>query len=812
MALRDNVRFATRSLTKRPLFSGVIILTLGLAIGANSAIFSLIDAALLRPLNIERPEEMIDVYTTDSSGRGFGSTSYPDFAFLRDNANGVADVFGYSGLMTTITGGKPEVVFGEMVSGNYFAATQARLALGRGFSTDEDGVPGASPVVVISDRLWRRRFAADPSVVGKPITLNGHPFTVIGVAAPEFTGLLFRAISSDLWAPTMMMGQLRTNQLANRGERWMFVKARVARGTTAERAAQTLSGLGARLAASYPETNRGRTFATRRTTDVMVNPDGDRVVFPAALALLVAVGFVVLIASTNVGNLMFARAASRQREIAIRLALGASRRQLVSQLLIESSLLAAIGGALGLGLAFVFAKLLIAFHPPIPVPISLEVGVDGRVVLFTVLVTALAAVIFGLLPALQASRPSLTTALSDARGTLTKRSRLLRLRNAFLIPQMALSVVLLVIAGLFTRSVMNAGAVDPGFDIEHTAMISLSLNLDGYDSTRARAFYQDLARRAEANGVRPLSIVDRIPLDLYGSQSASIRVASAAAGGVDESRVVQFAGVDARYFETLGIPLVRGTAFTGADVRSRASIAIVSATMARRLWPSGDAVGQILRVDDGPALRVVGVARDVKVQSLGEAPQSFFYRPLEPNYARLLRTIVRSSHSPSGVVEMMRREVAALDPNVAIFETATMTSHLAVMLFPYRAAAMISALLGVFGLLLSSVGLFGVVAFSVARRTREFGIRLALGSTSRGIVQMVLREQTRVIALSIALGLALALGAARLLSSVVFGIGWADPITLLVVVAGLAGVALVSSYLPAARATAVSPAVALRED
>jgi predicted permease len=812
MPTRDSLRLAVRSVTKRPLFSGVIILTLGLAIGANSAMFSLIDASLLRPLDVERPAELLDIYTTDSASRGLGSTSYPDFAFLRDNARGVADVFGYSGLMTTITGGKPEVVFGELVSGNYFAVTRAKLALGRGFSTEDDRAPGASPVVVISDRLWRRRFAADPAVVGKPITLNGHPFTVIGVAAPEFTGLLFRAISSELWAPAMMMGQLRTNQLANRDERWMFVKARLAPGTTAERATRTFS-----------DSARGSRRATPRRIDGARSPHGGQLTSwsiqteiarfsPAALGLLAAVGFVVLIAATNVGNLMFARAASRQREIAIRLALGASRRQLVTQLLIESSLLATIGGALGLGLAFLFSRLLVAFHPPIPVPISLHVGVDGRVVAFTTLVTAFAAVIFGLLPALQASRPSLTTALTGARGSLTRRSRLLRLRNAFLVPQMALSVVLLVVAGLFTRSVMNAGAVDPGFDIDHTAMISLSLNLDGYDSTRARTFYQDLARRAESNGIRSLSVVDRIPLDLYGNQSAAIRVASPVAGGGEETRVVQFAGVDARYFQTIGIPVVRGVAFTDSDVRSRAPIAIVSETMARRLWPNAEAVGQTLRLDDGRALRVVGIARDAKVQSLGEAPQPFFYRPIEQNYAKLLRTIVRSSDNPSVVVEMLRREVAALDPNVAIFESTTMTSHLGVMLFPYRAAAMLSAVLGAFGLLLSSVGLFGVVAFSVARRTREFGIRLALGSTSRGVVHMVLREQVRVIALSIGLGLALALGAARLLSSVVFGIGWADPVTLVAVVAGLAGVALVSSYVPAARATLVNPVVALREE
>ena len=809
MDFRTNLRFAARSVTKRPLFSGVIIVTLGLAIGATSAVFSLIDAALLRPLNVEKPSELLDVFTTDSAGRGFGSSSYPDFAYIRENVRGVADVFGYSGLLTTITGGQPEVLFGEIVTGNYFSAAGAKIALGRAFSADEDRVPGANPVVVISDRLWRRRFAADPSVVGKPITLNGHPFTVIGVAAPEFTGLLFRAVSSDLWAPTMMMGQLRTNQLENREERWMFVKARLNRGASIARASQLLAGLGAQLSREFPATNRGRTFVARRTTDVMIHPDGDRAALAGAAAVLIAVGFIVLIAATNVGNLMFARAASRQREIAVRLALGASRRQLVSQLLVESSLLAALGGLVGLALAFAFAKLLVAFRPPIPVPISLQVGIDARVVSFTIVLTTFAAVIFGLVPALQASRPSLTTSLSGTRDLYTRRSSFMRLRNMFLVPQMALSLVLLVVAGLFTRSVMKADAVNPGFDLDHTAMISLNLNLDGYDADRARAFYENLSRRLEANGIRSTSVVDRIPLDLYGSQSASIRVPSR---GADEVRVVQYAGVDARYFETIGVPIAQGRRFTEADVRSRAPVAIVSEAMARRLWPNGYAIGQTFRLDDGGTLQVIGVARDAKVQTLGEAPQPFFYRPLEPTYNRLLRTIIRSSDSPATVVNLLRREVAALDPNVAIFESTTMQGHLAVMLFPYRAAAIFAGVLGAFGLLLSSVGLFGVVAFGVARRTREFGIRLALGATSRGVVQMVMREQTRVIAIAMAIGLALALTTARLMASVVFGVAWADPVTIGFVVVGLAAVALVSTYVPAARATAVNPAVALREE
>lgn len=811
MAIADSIRYARRSLLKHPLFSTIVALSLGLAIGANSAIFSVIDAALLRPLDVRDPDRLVNIYTTDSGGRGFQSSSYPDYAYLRANTPGLSGVVGYSGLMATITGGRPEVVFGEIVSGNYFDVTGARVALGRAFLPQEDRTPGANPVVVISDRLWHRRFAGDSTVIGKSITLNGHPFTVIGVTAPEFTGLLFRGVTSELWAPVMMMGQLRTDQLSNRDERWMFVKARLAPGATIEQARRGLATLGATLAATYPSSNRGRTFIARPTTDVMINPDGDRVLFPAALVLLGAVSLVVLIASTNIANLMFARAASRQREIAVRLALGASRRQLVEQLLAESGLLAALGGAVGLALAFLFARLLVAFQPPIPVPISFHVGVDVRAALFTAVLAAISAAIFGLLPALQATKPSLTTALSGASAVYTGRSKVMRLRRAFLVPQMTLSLVLLVVAGLFTRSVMKAGAVDPGFDIGRTSMLALSLNLDGYDSVRAQRFYDDLARRLQTDPTtQSLTVTDRIPLDLYGNQSTTIGIPSAK--GTADEQAVQMARVDDRYFQTLGIPLLRGRAFAAAEVRDRAAVTIVSDAMARRNWPNGNAVGQTLRQDDGPPLTIVGVARDTKVQTLGESPTPLLYRPLGGGYARLLRVIVRSSDDPAQMVARLRREVAALDPDVAIFESSTLTSHLGVMLFPYRAAASVSAVLGLFGLLLSSMGLFGVVAFSVARRTRELGIRMAVGATPNAILSLVLGEQARVVAFSIGLGLAIALGVSRLLASVVFGISWADPLTLLVVVASLGAVALVASYFPAARATRISPSVALREE
>jgi predicted permease len=809
MAFADHLRLAARSIFARPLFSGVIVLSLGLAIGANSAVFSLIDAALLRPLDVADPNRLINVYTTDSGGTGFQTSSYPDYETLRADLRGVSGVFGHSGLMTTITGGTPEVVFGEIVTGNYFAVSGGRVALGRAFTPDEDRVPGANPVVVISDRLWRRRFAADSSILGRAITLNGHPFTVIGVAAPEFRGLLFRGLNSELWAPTMMMGQLRTDQLRNRQERWMFVKARLQPNATIEQVSQSLTTIAARLASDHPTTNAGRAFVARRTTDVMVNPDGDRFVMPAAVLVLMAVGLIVLIAAANIANLMLARAAHRSREIAVRLALGASRKQLIALLLSESALLAVLGGIVGLGLAFVFARLLVAFQPPIPVPISFHVGVDARVVGFTLLVTALAAVFFGLLPALHATRPSLTHALSGARTDIGRRSTVLRLRGLFLVPQLTLSLVLLVIAGLFTRSVINAGTVNAGFDIDRTAMIALSLNLDGYDSTRAARFYADLTRRLEARGdVQGLAVTTRIPLDLYGNQSEEIDLLQ----GAERAHVVQAADVDADYFRALGIALVGGRAFTVSEVRSNAPVAVVSEAFARRFWPGQNAIGRTFRDAKGRSLEVIGVANDTKVQTLGEVATPLLYHPLEQRFTRLLRVVARSSGASDRLVATLRAEVAALDPGVAIIESSTMQSHLGLMLFPYRAAAGVSALLGAFGLLLSSIGLFGVVAFSVARRTRELGIRIAIGAAPNVIVRMVVGEQLRVIAFSMVLGLAISLGVARALDSVVFGISWADPMTFIAVTGMLAAVVALASLVPAARASRISPATALRED
>jgi predicted permease len=564
------------------------------------------------------------------------------------------------------------------------------------------------------------------------------------------------------------------------------------------------------LAATYPESNRQRSFASIPTQDVNVSPEADRVLVPAAVVIVVLVGCVLLIASTNLANLMLARAAARRREIAVRLSLGASRARLVRQLVTESAVFAVAGAAAGLVIAAWLARLLMAFHPPLPVPVSLDVSIDWRVVVFTGAIAAFALAFFGLIPAWRASRPELARDLSSHSDGSTSRKRT-SLRHGLLVPQLALSLVLLVTAGLFTRSVSNAGAVDPGFDIDGSAMIALNLSLDGYDDARAKVFYDELQRRiAAVPGVRGAAVTDRVPLDLYGNQSTSISV-QPSGGGEARDLSVQYARIGAAYFSAFGIGIARGRAFTESEERDGGTVALVSAEAARRYWPDADPIGQTLR-QEGRSFQVIGVAEDVKVQTLGESPQPFVYLPSSGPATRLLRVVVGMSNARIDLPVELRAAVRSIDPAVAVFESKTMSEHLDVMLYPYRLASQVSTVLGLFGLLLAAVGLYGVVAFGVARRTREFGIRMALGARSVDVVRLVMGESARVIVLGTVVGLALALGVGRVVASVLFGIGASDPVTFIGVPALLMAVAALAAWLPTRRATHVNPAVALREE
>jgi predicted permease len=653
---------------------------------------------------------------------------------------------------------------------------------------------GAHPVVVIGDRLWRRRFAADPSVVGRTISLNGRPYTIVGVAPKEFGGLLFRALSADVWVPVSMMGSLRTDQLDNRDERWMFVKGRLRQGATVAEAAAASEVVASRLQAAHPESNKGRTFRVLASSDVIVHPDGDRAVFAASGAVMGAGLLVLIVACANLAGVMLARGLARRREIAIRLSIGASRSAIVRQLLIESALLSCLGGLAGLLVAWWFASALATWRPELPVPVSLNTIIDSRVTLFTFGLTAAATMLFALVPALRASRT--VPAGSMAVGASRRRRRLFGLRDAVLVPQLAIAMALIAVAGLLARSLSRADAVVPGFDLARTSYVALNLSMSGYDDIRARRFFERLSGSLQDRSlIEATAVTSRVPLDLYGNQSATISIA-------DSRRNVQVAQVGSGYFEAMGIPLLQGRRFDASDERSGPQKAvIVSASAARAWWPDSDAVGQTVRFEaSGAPARVIGIAADVKVQTLGESPQPLVYLPLSSGHAGLLRLVVRSAAEPAAIVRELRRTVRELDPAVAVFEARTMEEHLEVMLYPYRLAAVVGTAFGLMSIVLAAIGLYGVLACSVGERLRDLAIRLALGAPILSLVRAAAGETSRAVLVAAVLGAFLSFVSGRLLADVLFGVSPYDPVSLVATALVLAAVVFAASAGPLRRA------------
>jgi predicted permease len=801
MAYTD-LRFALRLLRLRPASSAAVVLTLAMAIGANSTLFTVINAALLAPLPVADAERLVNVYTSDPDGTGFNGLSYPDYLDFTSSNGALEDALGYSGLMATVTGdGSSEVVFGEIVTPNYFSVLGVPLARGRGFTPAE-----SAPVVVIGDRFWRRRFNADPAVIGQPVALNGRPYEIIGVAPAGFSGLLFRAISPDIWVPVSMMGAVRTDQRNNRDERWMFVKGRLKSAATAEEAQAAATVIGSGLAASFPASNKGRQFRVRPTLDVIVHPEGDRAVLAASAAIMAAAGLVLVVACANLAGIMLARGLARRREIAIRLAIGARRRDVIRQLFVESAVLSIIGGAGGLIAARWMAALLASWRPDLPVPISLNTTADLRVMLFTLTLTVAATVLFALLPALRIARTP--AAGSMTAGMSGRRRRLIGLRDAVLVPQLAVAILLIAIAGLLARSLSKADGVDPGFDLRRTAFVALNLSMSGYDDDRARRFFEELARALEARGtIVAAGMTSRLPLDLYGDRSATITT------DVDDvGRSVQIADVGEGYFAAMGIPIVRGRGLEGADARRDAApVTVVSAAAARRYWPDSEPVGRRLRLNDESSfMTVVGVVADVKVQTLGEVPQPFVYVPLVRGQAALQRLVVQASGDPAAAVMEMRKVVRELDPAVAVFEARTMADNLHVMLYPYRAGAAVGSALALIAVVLAGVGLYGVLACGVNERLREIAIRMALGAPAVSLLRTVAAGTVRAIMLGAALGALMAIVAGRLLAGVLFGISPADPPALVLTVALLALVVAAASVGPLTRALRAAPMSMLR--
>ena len=819
----SDIRFALRTLRRNPVFALVAVLTLALGIGANTTIFSVVNAVLLRePPAVREPDRLVQVYTSDYSGPRYGASSYADYLDFRSGVSGLSGLAAFApSPINFSTGGEASRIWGEEVSGNYFTVLGVVPALGRTFAPDVDRAQGAEPVAVISYAFWQRGFGADSGAVGREVRVNGYPFTVIGVAPPRFSGSI-RGVQADIWVPYVMRGLLspeRTREgsgvdLMQRGDRGLSIIGRLGPGATLATAQASFGVIARRLHATYPqewtdvhEKPRAITLLSERDSRVLPQLRGAVLGFFALL--MTVVGLTLLVCCANVANLLLARAAGRRRELSIRLALGAARGRLTRQLLTETAVIAILGGAVGLLIAKWAMGMLMAFQPPLPVPVGLDISLDSGVLAFTALVAVFTGVIAGAAPAFGAARLDLVSALKGITNVGGARRRRPALSSVLVVGQMATCVILLTMAGLLLRSLRAAQSVDLGFDPSGIAVFSMELGSQGYDELRGRAFYDGLlARVAALAGVRAASLAESTPLGLaYTRRGVSVEGYQARPG-----EDMEFGAniVGPGYFDLMRIPLERGREFTDRDRAGSLPVAVVNESFVRRFWPGEDPIGKRIRIGD-ESREVVGVARDSRTRSLNESPAPFFYLPHLQRYQPNVILEVRTSGDPAAIIPAVRREIAALDRNLPV-QAETMEDALKLSLLPQRVGATLLGIFSLLGIVLASIGLYGVVAYSVAQRTRELGIRLALGADSRDIYRVVLGRGVALTMSGLAIGVVAALALARLARGVLFGVSPADPITLGSVSAILVAVALLASYVPARRATRVDPLVALREE
>ncbi|MGE3190035.1 MAG: ABC transporter permease, partial [Vicinamibacterales bacterium] len=661
-------------------------------------------------------------------------------------------------------------------------------------------------------------FGGSPDVLGRRIVFNGRPMTIVGVGPRDYAGGI-QALAADAWVTlrtSFAVSRDRADRETRRGSRSLFLKARLADGVTIEQARAAMDVVAGRLAAAYPDTNHDRRVVLYPSAEVRFHPAVDRALAPVALLLMAVPGLVLLIACANIANLMLARASGRTREVAIRIAVGAGRRRLIQQLLTESVTLALAGGTAGLAVAWALTAALVGWKPDgLPVPISLDLAVDQRVVSFTLLVSLATGVLFGLAPALQATRPDVVPALKDEGAGSLRRHKRYGLRNGLVVAQVAVSLVLLTAAGLFVRSLENAQDIDPGFERERAIILTPLLSLTGVDDEAARTVTERLAARLAAlPGVEAVGLAERVPLGA-SIHNRDILVGDQQPDASGRGTSVDVTTIGPGYLRALGIPLLRGRNFADTDRQGGQRVALVSDAFARRFFPDEDALGQLVRFPPGasspqPApAEIVGIVRDTRVQTLGEAPRPYLYLAWRQEGGDM-SFVVRTAGAADPMVEVVRRTALEVDPALPILEMKTMSQHLGLMLTPPRLAA---GLLGVFGTLaicLACLGLYAVVAFSVARRTREIGIRVALGASQREVLWLVVREGMTLVGVGVAVGLLLAVAAARPLGAYLYGLGGFDLVTFGAVAAILVGTALVANYLPARRAARIDPLRAIR--
>ena len=810
--LVNDLRYGVRSLLKRPSFTIVAVLTLALGIGINTTVFSLANSVFLRQLPVASPHNLVWLFSDNDN-----PSSYPEYLEYRNQTDLFDGVLASEWIALNLgSEGHALRVEGAVVSANYFEVLGVTPKLGRTFSSEEDKTQ--SPVVVISDSLWQRQFGADQNVVGKSLVLNGQPFTVIGVAPREFVGTE-EAFPREIWIPLLMKGVLRStpqtpnnDPLSDRRSRSFDVMARLKHGVTLSQAQAGMNVVASRLAQNYPESNtnfRVALYAAGNGRPIFRN-----LLKPVTQILLALVGLVLLIACANVGNLLLSRAVGRRKELAIRLTLGATRSRLIRQLLMESILLGCAGGLAGLILNFWLINFLAALKPPVPLPLNIEFHTDWRVLGFTLVISVLAGIVFGLVPAIQSSKHDLVPALKDQSGQSGNRRSFFSLRNALVIGQVSLSIVVLIGAGLFLRSLNHARAIDPGFDANHVLTLSFHTNAQGYDEKKAQQFYQQLTERIQTlPGVSNVSIAQSAPLSYFYAPALG---APMFVEGHEPPPGTNppFAGMNIigpNFFKTISVPLLQGRDFSNQD-QEGARVAIVNETLVQNFFPDGNVLGQRLRVlGRRPATyEIVGVVKDSKYRSLGESPTPYIFVPYSQSPQPSMSVHVHTNGDPKQLIAAIRRELQILDPNLPAFNVMTLADNIEISLFPARLGAVLLGVFGVLALLIASIGIYGVMSFGVSQRTREMGIRMALGAQRGDVLRMVILQGMKVAVIGVAIGSGLALASTRVVSSYLYDVSTTDPSTFVGMTLILIGVACLACYVPARRATRVDPLEALR--
>ncbi|HEV2618090.1 MAG TPA: ABC transporter permease [Candidatus Acidoferrales bacterium] len=818
--LAQDLRYGLRMLGKSPGFAAVAILTLALGIGANTAIFSIVDSLLLRPLPVEDPAHLTVLAFRQGSGQLLTQFSIADYRDIREQTSGAfSSMIGFQlsldGLSMT---GRAERVLTNYVTGNYFSNLGLKPYLGRLILPSEGQTPGADPVVVLSYSYWKNYLGADPSIIGRKVLVNGHPSTVIGIAPRGFHGL-YPAPGVEAFLPLAMLSSYEqgwpADFMVNRILQNLYILARLRPGVTLANAGAALNIVARRLSTQYPDSDRGLQLSVYSELFARPDPGTAPTLFKASALFLALVALVLLLACANIANLLLVRSTARGREMAVRAALGAPRSRLIRQLLTESILLALLGGLGGifLGLWAADAVASVNLHTPVNVP--LYSGLDWRVFVYAFAAALFTGVLVGLVPALRVSRTHISAALHESGRTVASGKN--RVRTSLVIIQVAGSLTLLVIAGLFTRSLANVQHANLGFDPHNVVNLVMDPSEVGYNETQGLSFYNSLLERIRAlPGVQSASLTSSLPMSNFGSNDY-LKVSNYQNPAGQGLPLVSYGLISTGYFRTMRIPIVQGRSFSNTDTKGSPYVAVVNQTFARRFWPHQNPIGQRFAKVSGannPVYQVVGIVRDSRFSGLTGPVDAYFYLPLAQDYALSSLQIlqIRDAAPPDAVMRQAQSIIQSLAPSLPVFDVETMSESLDTLsgFLLFRLGAGLAAALGLLGLILAAVGVYGVISYSTNQRTHEIGIRVALGAQPGQILKLILRQGVLVVGTGLVAGCAAALIAARLIGNLLVGVSPADPLTYISVVVILALIASAASYIPARRAMRVDPMVALR--